>query len=82
MSSFLGPDSVAWSSPPACRNRSAAISDVTLIDKSDAFVLGYSKLDLMFGHTTLAGKDLDAAGAHSNLQGLKIRAYGREKQRI
>ena len=26
---------------------------VTLIDKSDAFVLGYSKLDLMFGHTTL-----------------------------
>ncbi len=27
--------------------------DVTLIDKSDAFVLGYSKLDLMFGHTTL-----------------------------
>jgi sulfide:quinone oxidoreductase len=27
--------------------------DVTLIDKSDAFVLGYSKLDLMFGHKTL-----------------------------
>jgi sulfide:quinone oxidoreductase len=27
--------------------------EVTLIDKSDAFVLGYSKLDLMFGHTTL-----------------------------
>ena len=27
--------------------------DVTLIDKNDAFVLGYSKLDLMFGHTTL-----------------------------
>jgi sulfide:quinone oxidoreductase len=27
--------------------------DVTLIDKSDVFVFGYSKLDLMFGHTTL-----------------------------
>jgi len=26
--------------------------DVTLIDKSDAFVFGYSKLDLMFGRTT------------------------------
>jgi sulfide:quinone oxidoreductase len=27
--------------------------DITLIDKSDAFVFGYSKLDVMFGHTTL-----------------------------
>src|SRR6476469_7465201 len=27
---------------------------VTLIDKGDAFVFGYSKLDLMFGRTTLA----------------------------
>ena len=27
--------------------------DVTLIDKSDAFVFGYSKLDVMFGRTTL-----------------------------
>jgi len=26
--------------------------DVTLIDKNDAFVFGYSKLDLMFGRTT------------------------------
>ena len=26
---------------------------VTLIDKSDAFIFGFSKLDLMFGHTTL-----------------------------
>ena len=26
--------------------------DVTLIDKSDAFVFGYSKLDVMFGLTT------------------------------
>src|SRR5436309_13597755 len=28
-------------------------SDVTLIDKNDAFVFGYSKLDVMFGRTTL-----------------------------
>jgi sulfide:quinone oxidoreductase len=27
--------------------------DVTVIDKSDAFVFGYSKLDVMFGRTTL-----------------------------
>ena len=27
--------------------------DVTLVDKSDAFVFGYSKLDVMFGRTTL-----------------------------
>jgi sulfide:quinone oxidoreductase len=27
--------------------------DVTLIDKSDAFLFGYSKLDVMFGHATL-----------------------------
>ena len=26
---------------------------VTLIDKSDAFVFGFSKLDVMFGRTTL-----------------------------
>jgi sulfide:quinone oxidoreductase len=26
--------------------------EVTLIDRSDAFVFGYAKLDLMFGHTT------------------------------
>jgi sulfide:quinone oxidoreductase len=28
-------------------------AEVTLIDKSDAFVFGYSKLDVMFGRTTL-----------------------------
>lgn len=28
-------------------------ADVTLIDSSDAFVFGYSKLDVMFGRTTL-----------------------------
>jgi len=27
--------------------------NVTLIDKSDAFIFGYSKLDVMFGHTSL-----------------------------
>src|SRR5271154_2050941 len=27
--------------------------EVTLIDKSDAFIFGYSKLDMMFGRTTL-----------------------------
>ncbi len=27
--------------------------DVTLIDKGDAFTFGYSKLDVMFGRTTL-----------------------------
>ena len=27
--------------------------DVTLIDKSDSFVFGYSKLDVMFGRTTI-----------------------------
>jgi sulfide:quinone oxidoreductase len=26
--------------------------DVTLIDKNDAFVFGYAKLDVMFGRTT------------------------------
>jgi sulfide:quinone oxidoreductase len=26
--------------------------DITLIDKADAFIFGYSKLDVMFGHTT------------------------------
>ena len=28
--------------------------DVTLIDKSDAFVFGYSKLDVLFGRTSPA----------------------------
>src|SRR5258705_8813616 len=26
--------------------------DLTLIDKSDSFIFGYSKLDMMFGRTT------------------------------
>src|SRR5437016_566026 len=33
--------------------------DVTLIDKNDAFVLGFSKLDVMFGRTTLDAVRLD-----------------------
>lgn len=33
--------------------RLAASVDVTLIDKSDAFVFGYSKLDVLFGRTRL-----------------------------
>jgi sulfide:quinone oxidoreductase len=32
--------------------------DVTLIDKSDSFVFGYSKLDVMFGRTTRAAVEL------------------------
>ncbi len=32
--------------------------DVTLIDKGDAFVFGYSKLDVMFGRTTLEAVQL------------------------
>jgi sulfide:quinone oxidoreductase len=41
--------------------------DVTLIDKSDSFVFGYSKLDVMFGRTTpeavrLAYRDLAKPG--------------------
>jgi sulfide:quinone oxidoreductase len=29
-------------------------ADITLIDKSDAFIFGYAKLDVLFGHTPLA----------------------------
>jgi len=32
--------------------------DVTLIDKNDSFVFGYSKLDVMFGRTTLDAVEL------------------------
>jgi sulfide:quinone oxidoreductase len=37
-------------------------AEVTLIDKSDAFVFGYSKLDVMFGRTTLDAVRLPYAG--------------------
>ena len=33
-------------------------ADVTLIDKGDAFVFGYSKLDVMFGRETLEAVSL------------------------
>jgi NADPH-dependent 2,4-dienoyl-CoA reductase/sulfur reductase-like enzyme len=41
--------------------------EVTLIDKNDAFVFGYSKLDVMFGRTTpaavrLAYRDIEKPG--------------------
>jgi sulfide:quinone oxidoreductase len=41
--------------------------DVTLIDKNDAFVFGYSKLDVMFGRTTvdavrIAYRDIEKPG--------------------
>ena len=29
-----------------------AAADVTLLDKNDSFVVGYSKLDVMFGRAT------------------------------
>jgi sulfide:quinone oxidoreductase len=35
--------------------RLGAAAEVTIIDKGDAFVLGYSKLDVMFGRATLDG---------------------------
>src|SRR6478735_6638223 len=43
--------------------------DVTLIDKNDAFVFGYSKLDVMFGRTTLDAvrlpyRDIAKPGVH------------------
>src|SRR2546428_9176923 len=41
--------------------------DVTLIDKNDAFVFGYAKLDVMFGRTTgdavrIAYRDIEKPG--------------------
>ena len=42
--------------------RLAADVDVTLVDKSDAFVFGYSKLDVLFGRTTLGAVRLPYAG--------------------
>ncbi len=36
-----------------CESLPEGAAEVTLIDKSDAFVFGFSKLDVMFGHATL-----------------------------
>ena len=61
--------SAASSSRRCCRRASATV-EVTLIDKSDAFVFGYSKLDVMFGRTTLDAvrlpvpRDRQAGRAH------------------
>jgi sulfide:quinone oxidoreductase len=38
--------------------------DVTLIDKNDAFVFGFSKLDVMFGRRSLADVRVDYGGLH------------------
>jgi hypothetical protein len=51
----------------SCRRRSSDGVDVTLIDKNDAFVFGYSKLDVMFGRATpeevrLAYRDIAKPG--------------------
>jgi sulfide:quinone oxidoreductase len=45
--------------------------DATLIDKSDAFVFGYSKLDVMFGRTELAAVRLPYA--RFNKEGVRFR---------
>ena len=44
--------SVVWSWRRCCRRRSATTVEVTLIDKNDAFVFGFSKLDVMFARAT------------------------------
>ena len=41
--------------------RLGARADITIIDKGDAFVFGYSKLDVMFGRATLDGVRLPYA---------------------
>src|SRR3954466_7801625 len=49
--SSSAPASADWSSPHGCRTPADDL-DCTLIDKADAFVFGYSKLDLLFGKTS------------------------------
>ena len=44
MSSFSEQASAAWNSAP-CSRRPVGASTVTLIDKNEAFVFGFSKLD-------------------------------------
>ena len=51
--SFSGRDSAAWSCYPAVGRRCRTRSRSRLIDQSDSFVFGYSKLDVMFGRETL-----------------------------
>src|ERR1051326_8277618 len=45
--------------------------DVTLIDQNDAFVFGYSKLDVMFGRTTLDAVRLEYR--HLSKPGVRFR---------
>jgi hypothetical protein len=49
-----------------------------VINQRTALALGLTIPETLLA---TAGKGLGAAGAHSNLQGLWIRAYGRVKQR-
>src|SRR3954451_2007302 len=51
--------------------RAADRVDVTLIDKHDAFVFGFAKLDVMFGRTTLA--DVRAHYSEIHLPGVTFR---------
>ena len=46
---------------------------VTLIDKSDAFIFGFSKLDVMFGHTTVDAVRM----AYRNLSNRAFACYGK-----
>ena len=63
--------------------------DVTLIDKSDAFVFGFSKLDVMFGRATRGGgpaavrRDRQAgrAGAAGDGHGDRPRGAARDDRR-
>ena len=64
-----------------CRRRSATTLDVTLIDKSDAFVFGYSKLDVMFGRTTLDAVRLPYRGAREARRALPAGDDHRDRAR-
>ena len=59
--------------------------DVVLIDKSDAFVFGYSKLDVMFGRTTLDAVRLPYSNfAHAGVKLLRetVTAIDPERRRV
>ena len=52
--------------------------EVTLIDKGDAFVFGFSKLDVMFGRTT---RGRGAAAVPRHRQARRARSCGRRSPR-
>ena len=66
--------------------------DLTLIDKSDSFVFGYSKLDVMFGRKTsdsvrLAYRNIGKPGVRFRpgctvLCGLKLRRFQTRQMRV